>query len=470
MRLVRLERHPNGPRVALAGQRLHHGAAGVLVAALGARARSPLLCAAGACLAIHDRHDWRWWFAPGDPQTTTPLPPTYPAEVDCAHGPSPPHPDGAPRPQTYEGPAMTAGPSQVNPTRHHHVPGMKDGPRETRRLSAYRLRGGRYRPALADVHPTTTKGAAMSVTQSPGPGLAEGPRTRIYKCEVCQTPLAWGLRKIGYCSTGCHRIGTGAAASTPPHIAVHAVRLGTNAKTQKATKEAAAVHAAAQRAAELAASGLNVEQVADTLGVHLLECRLLLADYLIAEHPTPADEVFAMDAATRDPAHGVILDLPHLDRVCRRPGESGPLATATIAQRIRVEVSGNDPLQLTDKPLRDRERTAIEAGRRISSRPLALFVLEEIEGRRHSRAVGLGGPVPSFQSLILPLVEAGELADTTHFTRTLGLKPHSNSRKRHRGDGLIHTYAGGTTQTVRPSLAAAILAILGRNPTEVAGL
>ena len=62
MRLVAVTRHPQGPRCWLVGQRAHHGAVAVVAAACLARWRPKL---AAACLvgAIHDRHDWRVWFA-----------------------------------------------------------------------------------------------------------------------------------------------------------------------------------------------------------------------------------------------------------------------------------------------------------------------------------------------------------------------------------------------------------------------
>jgi len=48
--LVSIRRSPSGPRVWVAGQRLHHGATGCALALLG------------AVLAAHDRADWRIWF------------------------------------------------------------------------------------------------------------------------------------------------------------------------------------------------------------------------------------------------------------------------------------------------------------------------------------------------------------------------------------------------------------------------
>lgn len=63
MKLVTVRSYPQGPRLWLLGQRVHHGATGVALAAVAIsrrrRARWALL---GALLALHDRHDWRVWF------------------------------------------------------------------------------------------------------------------------------------------------------------------------------------------------------------------------------------------------------------------------------------------------------------------------------------------------------------------------------------------------------------------------
>lgn len=61
MRHVVVKRYPQGPRVWLAGQRVHHGSVGcALLLAAGRKHRR--LLAAGLLLAAHDRHDWRVWF------------------------------------------------------------------------------------------------------------------------------------------------------------------------------------------------------------------------------------------------------------------------------------------------------------------------------------------------------------------------------------------------------------------------
>ena len=61
--LVHIYSHPNGPRVWLCGQRVHHGAVGVLLATASvATGRRPGIAIA-AVLVAHDLHDWRTWFA-----------------------------------------------------------------------------------------------------------------------------------------------------------------------------------------------------------------------------------------------------------------------------------------------------------------------------------------------------------------------------------------------------------------------
>lgn len=65
LRLVAVRSYPLGPRVWVLNQRIHHGATGcvILAAAAIARKRARPLIAAGIALALHDRHDWRVWFA-----------------------------------------------------------------------------------------------------------------------------------------------------------------------------------------------------------------------------------------------------------------------------------------------------------------------------------------------------------------------------------------------------------------------
>lgn len=61
--MLRVIRHPNGPRVYVLGQRVHHGATGCVVVAAGVLARKRAILAAGILLTAHDRHDWRAWWA-----------------------------------------------------------------------------------------------------------------------------------------------------------------------------------------------------------------------------------------------------------------------------------------------------------------------------------------------------------------------------------------------------------------------
>ncbi len=52
-------------RLWIYGQRCHHGATGVLMAAAGTFVGTPALLATGAVLMAHDRHDWKLWFQRG---------------------------------------------------------------------------------------------------------------------------------------------------------------------------------------------------------------------------------------------------------------------------------------------------------------------------------------------------------------------------------------------------------------------
>ena len=61
MRPLVILRFPDGPRVWLLGQRVHHGAAGCALLALSRR--WPALAIVAAVLLVDDRHDWRAWFA-----------------------------------------------------------------------------------------------------------------------------------------------------------------------------------------------------------------------------------------------------------------------------------------------------------------------------------------------------------------------------------------------------------------------
>jgi len=66
--IFEIEKNKKGPRLRIAGQRVHHGASsiiatGVLLSFHKTRIYAPLLLLA----AVHDRRDWKFWFAPGDP-------------------------------------------------------------------------------------------------------------------------------------------------------------------------------------------------------------------------------------------------------------------------------------------------------------------------------------------------------------------------------------------------------------------
>lgn len=62
MRVVVVHRYPSGPRCWIAGQRIHHGASGLLACVALLARRHPRLAALALLAAAHDRHDWRVWF------------------------------------------------------------------------------------------------------------------------------------------------------------------------------------------------------------------------------------------------------------------------------------------------------------------------------------------------------------------------------------------------------------------------
>lgn len=64
MTVAAVRSYPQGPRVWVLGQRVHHGAVGCVFALAAAtnRRHRLALSACGALLAAHDRHDWRVWF------------------------------------------------------------------------------------------------------------------------------------------------------------------------------------------------------------------------------------------------------------------------------------------------------------------------------------------------------------------------------------------------------------------------
>lgn len=51
--MITITRHPTGPRLHIAGHRIHHGPTGLLIAAIG------------LAIAAHDHKDWPW--RPKDP-------------------------------------------------------------------------------------------------------------------------------------------------------------------------------------------------------------------------------------------------------------------------------------------------------------------------------------------------------------------------------------------------------------------
>jgi hypothetical protein len=53
-------RHPRGPRLYVAGLRVHHGSAGLAVAAAAVALRRPSVAAAALVAVAHDRADFPW--------------------------------------------------------------------------------------------------------------------------------------------------------------------------------------------------------------------------------------------------------------------------------------------------------------------------------------------------------------------------------------------------------------------------
>jgi hypothetical protein len=64
--MVKIAQHPEGPRLTIVGQRVHHGAVGII--AMIALRKHPKLAALALAPVIDDLHDWRFWFALGDGQ------------------------------------------------------------------------------------------------------------------------------------------------------------------------------------------------------------------------------------------------------------------------------------------------------------------------------------------------------------------------------------------------------------------
>ena len=70
MRGVTVRSYPEGPRVWVGGQRIHHGASGLGLAAALLALRRHRLCLAALLIVAHDARDWRIWFAREAPPTT----------------------------------------------------------------------------------------------------------------------------------------------------------------------------------------------------------------------------------------------------------------------------------------------------------------------------------------------------------------------------------------------------------------
>ena len=71
-KFIEFEKNTAGPRLRICGQRIHHGASSIVLTTICAaiprtRPIAPLFLLG----ALHDRHDWRFWFALGDPQINT---------------------------------------------------------------------------------------------------------------------------------------------------------------------------------------------------------------------------------------------------------------------------------------------------------------------------------------------------------------------------------------------------------------
>ena len=70
--LIEFEKNTEGPRLRICGQRIHHGASSLILTTIcAAIPRTRLIAPLFLLGALHDRHDWRLWFALGDPQIDT---------------------------------------------------------------------------------------------------------------------------------------------------------------------------------------------------------------------------------------------------------------------------------------------------------------------------------------------------------------------------------------------------------------
>ena len=60
--MIVVRRYPQGPRVWVVDQRVHHGATGCLMLLGLCRRRTRMAAVVGAALVLHDWHDRRRWF------------------------------------------------------------------------------------------------------------------------------------------------------------------------------------------------------------------------------------------------------------------------------------------------------------------------------------------------------------------------------------------------------------------------
>lgn len=58
--MTRVVRHPHGPRLYVAGVRVHHGSAALALAVAAVVARRPRVAAAALIAVAHDARDFPW--------------------------------------------------------------------------------------------------------------------------------------------------------------------------------------------------------------------------------------------------------------------------------------------------------------------------------------------------------------------------------------------------------------------------
>lgn len=61
--MIRIRSYPGGPRCWVLGQRVHHGSVGCVLVLGLFRHHTRVAALLGVGLALHDRRDWRVWFA-----------------------------------------------------------------------------------------------------------------------------------------------------------------------------------------------------------------------------------------------------------------------------------------------------------------------------------------------------------------------------------------------------------------------